>query len=158
MRMDGKPGFPTPSGKIEARSTALEKHGYPPLPEYREPMQTTPDYPMVLISGSRIPYITHSKWREDAPWLMELQKEPLLTMNPKDAEMRGIQKGDSVVLKSPHGEMKVKAKPTKLVPSGIVGVMHGWAKANVNELIPRQFDPVSGFPPYKETICNVLKA
>jgi anaerobic selenocysteine-containing dehydrogenase len=79
-------------------------------------------------------------------------------MNPKDAEMRGIQKGDIVTLKSPYGEMMVKAKPTKLVPSGIVGVMHGWAKANVNELIPRQFDPVSGFPPYKETICNVLKA
>jgi anaerobic selenocysteine-containing dehydrogenase len=158
MRMDGKPGFPTPSGKIEASSTALEKHGYPPLPEYRDPMQTTPEYPMVLISGSRIPYITHSKWREDAPWLMELQKEPFLTMNPKDAEMRGIQKGEIVTLKSPYGEMMVKAKPTKLVPSGIVGVMHGWAKANVNELIPRQFDPVSGFPPYKETICNVLKA
>ncbi|MBW1802673.1 MAG: molybdopterin-dependent oxidoreductase, partial [Deltaproteobacteria bacterium] len=157
MRMDGKPGFPTPTGKIEARSTALEKHGYPPLPEYEEPMQTSSDYPMVLISGSRLSYITHSKWREDAPWLMELQDEALLTLNPKDAEDRRIKGGDIVVLKSPYGEMKVKAKPTRLVPAGIAGVMHGWAKANVNELIPRVFDPISGFPPYKETVCNVIK-
>jgi hypothetical protein len=35
--------------------------------------------------------------------------------------------------------------------------MHGWAGANVNELIPRQFDPISGFPPYKEVVCDVVK-
>jgi hypothetical protein len=35
--------------------------------------------------------------------------------------------------------------------------MHGWAKANVNELIPREFDPISGFPPYKEVVCEVVK-
>jgi anaerobic selenocysteine-containing dehydrogenase len=158
MRLDGKTGFDTPTGKIEAFSTVLERHGQPALPEYREPMQTSPDYPLILISGSRLPYITHSKWREDAPWLMELQREPMLNIHPKDAEARGIQPGDTVLLKTPFGEMKVKAKPTIMVPAGVVGVMHGWAGANVNELIPRQFDPISGFPPYKEVVCSVLKA
>lgn len=157
MRMDGKPGFPTPTGKIEAFSTALDRHGYPALPEYKEPMQTTDEYPFILISGSRLPYITHSKWREDAPWLLELQREPLLTIHPDDANQRGIEKGDNVVLKTPSGKMRVKAKPTKTVPRGIVAVMHGWAKANVNELIPREFDPISGFPPYKEVVCAVTK-
>jgi len=38
-----------------------------------------------------------------------------------------------------------------------VGVEHGWKDANVNELIPRKFDPISGFPPYKEIICEVVK-
>jgi anaerobic selenocysteine-containing dehydrogenase len=158
MRTDGKPGFDTPTGKIEAFSTLLKKHGQPALPEYKEPMQTNPDYPLILLSGGRLPYITHSKWRQDAPWLLELQREPLLSIHPKDAESRGIQQGDSVRLKTPFGEMKVKAKPTIMVPVGVVGVMHGWAGANVNELIPRQFDPISGFPPYKEVVCSVLKA
>jgi anaerobic selenocysteine-containing dehydrogenase len=158
MRADGKPGFDTPTGKIEAFSTLLKKHGQPALPEYKEPMQTNPDYPLILLSGGRLPYITHSKWRQDAPWLLELQREPLLSIHPKDAESRGIQQGDSVRLKTPFGEMKVKAKPTIMVPVGVVGVMHGWAGANVNELIPRQFDPISGFPPYKEVVCSVLKA
>ncbi len=158
MRMDGNPGFPTPSGKIEAVSLVLEKHGYPALPEYKDPMQTTNEYPLILISGSRLPYITHSKWREDSPWLLELQREPLLTINPMDAEKNGIASGDDAILETPHGKMRVKTKLTVMVPEGVVGIMHGWAKANVNELIPRQFDPISGFPPYKEVICKVEKA
>jgi anaerobic selenocysteine-containing dehydrogenase len=157
MRMDGKPGFPTPSGKVEAFSTALDRHGYPALPEYKEPMQTTDEYPFILISGSRLPFITHSKWREDAPWLLELQREPLLTIHPDDAKQRGIEKGDMVVLKTSCGEMCVKVKPTRIVSRGVVAIMHGWAKANVNELIPRKFDPISGFPPYKEVVCAVTK-
>jgi len=24
-------------------------------------------------------------------------------------------------------------------------------------LIPREFDPISGFPPYKEVVCEVVK-
>jgi anaerobic selenocysteine-containing dehydrogenase len=158
MRMDGKQGFPTPTGKIEAFSTTLDRHGYPPLPEYKEPMQSTSEYPLILISGSRLPYVTHSKWREDAPWLLELQQEPLLTINPGDAKQRGIQKGDIVLLKTPWGETRVKAKLTKIVPHGIVAMMHGWARSNVNELIPRKFDPISGFHPYKEVVCAVTKA
>ena len=157
MRLDGKPGFATPSAKIEAVSLVLKKHGYPALCEYKEPMAVTRDYPLILISGSRVPYITHSKWREDAPWLFELQRHALLTIHPQDAAKRNIKRGDDVILKTPYGQMTVTAKPTILVPAGIVGVEHGWKDANVNELIPRQFDPISGFPPFKEIICEVVK-
>jgi anaerobic selenocysteine-containing dehydrogenase len=157
MRRDGKPGFETPSGKIEAVSLVLKKHGYPALCEYKEPMAVTQEYPLILVSGSRVPYITHSKWREDSPWLFELQRHALLTINPQDAAKRDIERGDDVILKTPYGQMCVKAKPTIMVPAGVVGVMHGWANANVNELIPRQFDPISGFPPYKEITCEVVK-
>ena len=79
-------------------------------------------------------------------------------IHPEDAERRDISRWDAVILKTPYGQIDVKAKPTIMVPKGIVGVMHGWAKANVNELIPRQFDPISGFPPFKEVVCNVMKA
>jgi anaerobic selenocysteine-containing dehydrogenase len=158
MRPDNKPGFSTPSGKIEAVSTILKKHGFSGLPEYVEPIPTTREYPLILISGSRIPYITHSKWRKDSPWLLELQPGPLLTINPEDAAERKIRKGDKVVLKTAYGQMNAIAKPTIMVPPGIVGIMHGWAEANVNELIPRQFDPISGFPPFKEVVCEVGKA
>lgn len=155
MRKDGKPGFETPSGKIEAVSLVLEKHGYPAICEYSEPMAITQEFPLILISGSRVPYIAHSKWREDSPWLLELQRHALLMINPRDAEKRHIERGDEVILKTPYGQMSVTAKPTIMVPEGIVGVMHGWANANVNELIPRKFDPISGFPPYKEIVCEV---
>ncbi|MFC1868175.1 molybdopterin-dependent oxidoreductase [Thermodesulfobacteriota bacterium] len=157
MRPDKKEGFMTPSGKIEALSTSLQKYGYPALPEYKEPIATSSDFPMILISGARIPFITHSKWRDDSPWLLELGQEPILNINPDDAEKKDIAMGDDVILKTAYGKMNVKAKPSIIVPPGVVGIMHGWAKANVNELIPRQFDPISGFPPYKEVACEVVK-
>jgi anaerobic selenocysteine-containing dehydrogenase len=157
MRGDNKPGFATPSGKIEAVSLALKKHGLVALCEHKDPMAVTPKFPLILVSGARVPYITHSKWREDAPWLLELQPGPLLIIHPKDAGKRGIKRGDNVILKSPFGSVRVKAKPSILVRTGVVGLLHGWSKANVNELIPRQFDPISGYPPYKEIICEVIK-
>jgi anaerobic selenocysteine-containing dehydrogenase len=158
MRPDGKPGFNTPSGKIEAVSLALKKHGLVALCEHKDPAAVTPQHPLVLISGARVPFITHSKWREDSPWLLELEPHPLLLINPQDADKRRIKKGDNVILKSPYGSIHVKAKPTIMVSAGVVGLMHGWAKANVNELVPRQFDPISGYPPYKDVICEVIKA
>ena len=156
-RPDGKPGFPTPTAKIEAFSTVLDKHGYRALPEHQEPMAISEEYPLVLLSGSRLPYITHSKWREDAPWLLELQKEPFVDIHPEDARTRGLAYGDPVTVRSVWGEIRVRAKPTIMMPRGVVGLMHGWAGANVNELIPRDFDPISGYPPFKETPCEVLK-
>ncbi|MFH1491527.1 MAG: molybdopterin-dependent oxidoreductase [Pseudomonadota bacterium] len=157
MRPDGKPGFDTTSGKIEAVSLVLKKYGYPSLCEYKEPLETTPEYPLILLTGTRIPYIAHSKWREDSPWLFELQRDPLLTIHPKNAAELDIQDGDDAILETAYGKVRVKIKPTIMVPPGIVGIMHGWAKANVNELIPRKFDPISGFPPYKEVPCRVVR-
>jgi anaerobic selenocysteine-containing dehydrogenase len=158
MRPDKKPGFNTPSGKIEAVSETLKKYGLVALCEHKDPVPVTEKHPLVLISGSRVPFITHSKWREDAPWLLELEPHPTLIINPQDAGKRRIKKGDDVILKSPYGSIRVKAKPTIMVPSGVVGLMHGWAKANVNDLVPRQFDPISGYPPYKDVVCEVVKA
>jgi anaerobic selenocysteine-containing dehydrogenase len=72
-------------------------------------------------------------------------KGTVLTIHPKDAAARNLKRDDRVVLKTAYGQIEVKVKPTVMVKPGVVGMMHGWAKANVNELIPRQFDPISGF-------------
>jgi anaerobic selenocysteine-containing dehydrogenase len=158
VRRDGKPGFNTPSGKIEAVSMLLEKHGYPALPEYKEPARTTDEYPLLMLSGCRIPFITHSKWRDDSPWLLELQPGPVLTINPEDAARRGLREGSEAIVKSQYGQIRAKINTSIIVPPGVVSMMHGWAQANVNELIPRSFDPISGFPPFKDAICEVMGA
>jgi anaerobic selenocysteine-containing dehydrogenase len=59
-----------------------------------------------------------------------------LTINPRDAAHRNIKKDDDVILKTPWGRMTVTAKPTILVPAGIVGVEHGWKDANVKDFHP----------------------
>ncbi|MEM2394531.1 MAG: molybdopterin-dependent oxidoreductase, partial [Candidatus Bathyarchaeia archaeon] len=156
LRADGKPGFPTPTGKIEVYSTILKDYGFNPLPEFKKPMEPTREYPLILITGSRVPFYVHSRGRE-IPSLRRLMPNPTVNMNPEDAAARGIEEGDDVAVTSPWGKIKVKAHLTSSMPAGVVDILHGWPEANVNELIPREFDPISGFPSFKDCICQVAK-
>jgi len=157
-------GFPTPTGKMEIASTVLERHGFPPLPVYEEPAESplsTPElareYPLVLTTGARLLEYTHSQHRHN-PELRRLQPAPRLDLNPADARSRNIGDGDPVVLRTPRGEITVKANLTPVVPAGVVNMFHGWSETNVNELIADdQWDPISGFPPFKAQLCQVEK-
>lgn len=163
MRADGQPGFDTPSGKVEFVSNMLIAGGFDGLPIYKEPNYSpisTPElfeeYPLVLTTGNRVPQYVHSKWR-DIPWLNQFMPEPVVLMNPEDAEARGLVDGDDVRLFNQLGELQVKVAITNLEKPGAVEFLHGWAQANSCELIARDFDPISGFPPYKDAICQVEK-
>ena len=46
---------------------------------------------------------------------------------------------------------------TNLVLPGCVDMFHGWVNANVNLLVSRYFDPITGYPPFKEGLCQVEK-
>lgn len=156
LRADGKPGFPTPTRKIEVYSTVLKEYGFDPLPVFKNPMEPTAEYPLILTTGCRVPFYVHSKWRE-SPSLSKYMPHPVVDINPEDAAKRNIGENDDVTVESPWGKIKVKAHITRIVPKGVVDIFHGWAEANVNQLIPRDFDPISGFPPFKECICEVRK-
>ncbi|MEM2727703.1 MAG: molybdopterin dinucleotide binding domain-containing protein, partial [Candidatus Bathyarchaeia archaeon] len=145
------------TGKIELYSTILKEYGFDPLPLFKRPMDPTPEYPLILITGCRVPFYVHSKYREIEKF-RRLMPHPVVNINSIDAERRKIKEGDDVIVASPWGKIKVKAHISYMMPPGIVEVLHGWAEANVNELIPRDWDPISGFPPYKECICEVKKA
>ena len=163
LRRDKKPGFDTPTGKVEVYSTILKKHGLDPLPTYKEPVEspvskpeTAGKYPLVLMTGARIPFYTHSKWR-DIPWVSEFQPEPVVNLNPADAQQRGIKEGDEVILENAHGQIKVKAHLTEMITQGMADMFHGWPKQDVNTMVARDLDPISGYPPYKSGLCQVKK-
>lgn len=163
LRKDGKPGFNTPSGKVEFKSGMLEQLGFDGLPVYEEPHISpvaTPDlyekYPLILGTGSRIPWYVHSKYRH-TPWLSQFMPEPLVFMSPEDAEDRGIADGDSIRVFNQLGEVHVKAGVSNIMRPGIVEFHHGWENANSCELIDHAFDPISGFPSYKDGLCQIEK-
>ncbi len=163
LRADGKPGFNTPSGKIEFLSQVLEQHGLDPLPRYKEPVESpisTPElakeFPLVLNTGSRVLMFTHSKLRE-IPSLRKLMPYATVNIHPQEAEVQGISQDDDVELETPHGRIQLKANITEQVLPGVVDVSHGWADANVNEVVARYFDPISGFPAFREGLCRVRR-
>ncbi|MBW1851971.1 MAG: hypothetical protein JRJ15_11175, partial [Deltaproteobacteria bacterium] len=91
-----KEGFPTPSGKMEFTSTILKEFGLEPLPKYKEPelsRQSCPDlakdFPLILTTGARLPMFIHSRTFR-LSWTKGLRPEPMLDINPKDAEVNSL--------------------------------------------------------------------
>jgi anaerobic selenocysteine-containing dehydrogenase len=158
-------GFQTPSGKAEIACATLAENGLDALPVYKEPPESplsrpdlTEKYPLVLTSGARVMAYTHSQFR-NIPRLRNLMPEPLVDINPLDAKPRGIKTGDTVIVSSPRGSIKMKANVTDTILSGVVSLPHHWpGEANANTLVDDQtLDPISGFLPCKSQLCQVTK-
>ncbi|MBT4937864.1 MAG: molybdopterin-dependent oxidoreductase, partial [Rhodospirillaceae bacterium] len=117
LRADGKPGFNTPSGKVEFTSQQLEKYGYDPLPEVKEPMfspqdadgkatEVSKDYPLVLVSGTRsVEY--YSTLGISIPKLRKRRPFPSLEMSPETAEAHSLAEGDWVKIEAPTTENSI---------------------------------------------------
>lgn len=157
-------GFRTVTGKIEFDAQELREKGYDGLPIYKEPPESplsTPalfaDYPLVLTSGGRQKYFTHSQQHNVADMLKH-DPHPRAQLHPNDAIARNIQTGDDVCISSPRGAVRFKADVTDVIKEGVVHCFHGWNEANINELTDDQhLDPISGFPPFKSLLCEVQK-
>jgi anaerobic selenocysteine-containing dehydrogenase len=159
----GKPGFRTPSGKFELKSSILERAGFDGLPTYREPPegpvaapQMAEKYPLIFNTGSREPMYVHSRHRNN-PRLRELQPDPRIDINPKDAQARGIKQGEDIMVGTPAGRITAKANITNLAQPGVVHMFHGWPQADVNTIVARTLDPISGYPAFKSQLCQVSK-
>ncbi len=180
LRPDGRPGFRTPSGKIELYSSWLERWGLDPLPYYEEPPYSpvsTPDlyksYPLIMGTGRRSPVFFHSEHKQ-IPWLREIEPEPIVEIHPKTAKQQGIQQGDWVFVENWLGKVKVKAHLTPIVHPKMVMVDHAWWyperngaepefyglwEVNVNQLIPSDHVGKSGHgSPLKNMLCKIYKA
>jgi len=153
-------GFNTPSGKVELRSSLMEKYGYNPLPAFVEPAESPvsrPDlikeYPLVITSGGRTKIYTHTRFR----YVEKLRKlrDPEVEINPKDAERYGIKNGDWVTVSSPRGSIKVKAVVTNNIIPGVAHIYHGWPNG-INTLTDDAIrDPTSGYGSYRSLLGKI---
>ena len=162
LRFDGKPGFRTPSGKIEFVSSVQARNGFSGLPVYVAPPKPDDKWPLKLINGTRRPYITHSKTRSDQPYLLELEPESVVNIHPADAEARGIREGDRIWITSPYykGKVRARARVTILAGRGMIDAQYGWrGDQETQVLIPRKgWDPISGYPCFNDVCVQVEKA
>ncbi|MBW2610012.1 MAG: molybdopterin-dependent oxidoreductase [Deltaproteobacteria bacterium] len=157
-----KKGFPTPSGKMEFISSVLEEAGQDPLPRFKEPVlsprsspEVAKEYPLILTSGARLPMFIHSRTFR-LPWTKGLRPDPMVDINAKDAETRGISSGDWVSLSTKRGAIRVRAHLTEIVSPGVVNIYHGYPQADINLLIePDYLDPISAYPGFKALLCEV---
>jgi anaerobic selenocysteine-containing dehydrogenase len=169
-------GFSTPSRKFELYSTLLERWGYDPLPQYREPPESpfsTPElfkeYPYILITGKRLPGFFHTENRQ-VPWLRELHREPMVEIHPDTAKKEGIDDGDWVFIESARGKVKQRAKYFAGLDPRIVSAEHawwfpekkdpghGWDESNINILTDNAYktcDPAMGATSVRTLLCKI---
>jgi anaerobic selenocysteine-containing dehydrogenase len=169
-------GFGTPSRKFELYSTFLEKWGYDPLPQYREPPESpysTPelfkDYPYILITGRRLPGFFHTENRQIS-WLRELHRDPTVEIHPQTAKKEGIHEGDWVVIESPRGKVRQRAKFFEGMDPRVVSAEHawwfpekkdpghGWDESNINILTDNAYetcDPAMGATHIRTLLCRI---
>jgi molybdopterin-containing oxidoreductase family molybdopterin binding subunit len=144
--------FSTPSGKIEMYCEALREFGEA-LPVYLEPLETPlrpagKIYPLALIQGhSR--FRTHSMFANVAS-LLELNPEPVVEINPKNAEERSISDNDRVTVFNDRGKFTLKARVTEGVAPQVVNITEGWwidqfNEGGVNHLTHDLINPVQEF-------------
>ncbi len=157
-------GFQTPSGKVEFYSHVLDSYGYDPLPAYQEPAESparTPElaqeYPLILNAGRRVSAYTHSRHR-NLPRLRAREPQPLAEIHPQTAAAAEIQDGDWVMVETVRGRIDIQASVTEAIHPGVVGILHGWAEANVNLLTDHAAcDPIVASPPLRAALCRVSK-
>ena len=185
------PGFPTPTMKHELWATTIESH-FPEgsdgpevtpgfhteaLPYYVEGIhsrvrdaETYEEYPILCITGRRIPVYFHSEHRQ-LPWCRELWPVPRMEINPADAERLGIEQGDWCWIETEFGKIRETADLYYGVPEGVVNLEHQWwypeitepgrgfQFSAVNQLIsPDDGDPLCGSSNLRAYMVNVYKA
>jgi anaerobic selenocysteine-containing dehydrogenase len=167
LRKDKKPGFRTPTGRVELYCTSFEQWGLDPLPAYKEitpesPI-TTPEiyakYPLIMMTGRRSPVLFHSEHRQ-IPWLRECDPDPLVEISPETAKEKGLETGDWAWIEGTMGKFKRKVKVTPIIHPKMIMVPHAWWlpetegaapnsygvwDLNCNQCIPMGHQDKSGF-------------
>lgn len=149
-RLYGDGVFPTPDGR--ARFRDVDYQGPAEAPDAR--------FPLSLNTG-RLRDQWHGMSRTGLVGrLFAHVEEPLLSMNPRDLQARGLKEGQLVKVKSRRGELVVRIQPSEDVRPGQVFMPMHWGSAfmtgtGCNGLTIGAIDPVSRQPELKHCAVQV---
>lgn len=174
-------GFATPSRRVEIYSSAFAAHGFAPLPEYVEPAlsplstpEVAAEYPLVLTNAKFTAFV-HSQQRA-LPTLRKAAPEPEAEIHPETALRYAIRHRQWMVVETPRGAIRVRARVTDRILPGVVCCQHGWWQecralglpgydpyeaegANPSAIIGAELaDPISGSFPHRSYLCRVRPA
>lgn len=163
--------FRTPTGKVELYSTRLAQHGLPPLPAWDEadvPPAPPPEYPLLLLTGTRSIVYHHSRFRDHA-WARRKEPEPQIHVHPETAAALGLHDGAWVEGRLPDRPetFAARLRYDERVPPGVASTGMGWwlttpdgapdLALNINNCTSYgpPWDPVIGCPATRGLPCQL---
>ena len=155
--------FPTPSGRVEFYVERCVEFGQE-LPVYFEPEEGTPQnplarkYPLIFLQSHSIFHV-HTSFANNQS-LLELNPEPVLEINPIDAQKRDIRDGDLVIVFNDRGRVKLKARLNEAVRPGMVDTHWGWwanqfVEGSLQVLTKESINPALSIPNFSYFDCLV---
>jgi anaerobic selenocysteine-containing dehydrogenase len=168
-------GFETPSGKIEIYSTTFADEGYAPLPKFvtKQANAEGQAYPLTLTFFRDIHFCDEQ--HRNIPQLRRALPDPFLEVHPSTALALEIHDGDWILLETPAGRIRLKAKFNESLHPSIVATVYGWWQsckeldlpghdpfsengANLNLLVPNaDADPISASVAHRGQRCRVSR-
>jgi anaerobic selenocysteine-containing dehydrogenase len=171
--------FPTPSGKVEFRSSVAEQAGnfviplfrqgsnefqpggtVDPLPHYVPPRESADTgYRLNLISPKSHAYLNSSAG--DQPAQRRVQGEQAVTVHPHDAARRGITDGQHIRVFNDQGQFLALARISDEIAPGVVMAPVGaWPKnakghATVNAVNPAVLADLGNAPTFSDTKVQI---
>ena len=143
--------FPTPNGR--ANFAAFHEGGLAELPDA--------DFPFVLTNG-RLYGHWHTQTRTGRiDKIRKMHPEPLLEMNPLDAQRLQLQSGDWVEVRSRRGAAQLKLNVTQYIRQGVLFIPMHWGalwadQAECNALSHSAVCPISLQPELKASAVAVV--
>ncbi len=157
----------TPSGKIELKSSTLEKAGFAALPTWEEPPQPAAGQ-FYLLTGKTARQTQFGT--QNNLLLHKYDDEPRLWMNSKTAGQLGLQDNDLVQVTSQVGEIHLRLLRTEAIRPDCVYMTPGYGHlskglttayglgASDSDVRVTYTDPVSGGQALSQTFVTVKKA
>ncbi|WP_259312409.1 molybdopterin dinucleotide binding domain-containing protein [Capillimicrobium parvum] len=128
-RNSGGRAYGTPSGKIELRSSLLEKWRLDPLPAWEVPPLFADagekDFPLVLTTGGRDLRGFHQT-AQQTPIYRESHPDPVVSLHPQTAARAGIAEDDWVDVATPIGSVRQRAHITDKLQPTVVHADRWW--------------------------------
>ena len=150
FKMRPKDEYQTPTGKFEFASQSAKKLGYDPIPLQHPPPGG--DGGFVLLTTAIANY-THAQFRDVYGPI-----EPIVWVNPEDAEAKGIGDGDTVELRNGLGAIKVEARVTEDVTRGVLWsprLLDGKDGTPQNTIMPGDAQEIGGGPIFHSTTVEM---
>lgn len=165
--------FKTGSGRIEfycEKPAPRMKNGLPidvereRLPRFFPPIEAWSEnelaqkYPIILNS-ERPRFRVHTQWFASS-WLRQLEPDPIVKMNPEDAEARGLKDDDWVEVYNDRGHVVVKLVVSSAIRKGMAVYPKGWQAyqhkaGSWSELLSREYDPAGINGNFMDNLCEI---